>query len=461
MAKREASTRSVRTLSPPPIYSSAQPLIVEDPRQNESDGAPSGSGGAVEQLRPYDPYAMTNGERRVPSDDAVVENLLRLQRTSENRRTATNGSSTAGTASSPETETISHFSGPGYAASVSGSQFEGDGRSFDARTTAGETLGGALGETIKNGSERSITNYISIVRKATPHHRIFSLFYPNPKIIDTFYIDPHLRVPGGVLHAVQSSSLRPTNQLAPQGSRRTEQQRDQRKNKHRKNLSLELEDGQMNVTIHLIADCDPSSSMSRRLRSPDSVASRLGNTSALRRSMIQQRTTITASLSTTRPKTFKAYPMFLKIHAPQPRPPFFLQATCTSPGRTVTRSPVTFYLPRSFHGPINLRIQVGNIDHHLWLSPGVLGVARMMSEDETSRGYFLGALPDTLDEEESGDEGPVPAIVTPEREEEEWQGDKAEIDIGNGRLRLLFEDERLEGMPELSSKGWIWPAKWG
>ena len=122
---------------------------------------------------------------------------------------------------------------------------------------------------------------------------------------------------------------------------------------------------------------------------------------------------------------------------------------------------MTLHLPRSFHGPINLRIQVGNIDHHLWISPNVAGVARMMSEDETSRGYFLGALPDTLDEEESGDEGPVPGAVTAEREEEEWQGDKAEIDIGNGRLRILFEDEELEGIAELSSKGWIWPAKWG
>ncbi|KAJ2911882.1 hypothetical protein MD484_g8531, partial [Candolleomyces efflorescens] len=447
MAKREPSARSVRTLSPPPIYSSTQPLVLEN-----DPGAPSGSNSAGAELRPYDPFAMTNGERRVPSDDTVAENLLRLQRNSDGRRMATNGSSTAGTVSSPETDTISHFSAGGgggaYAPSISGSQFEGD-RNFDGRTVTGEILAG----TFRNPSERGITNYITIARKATPHHRIFSMFYPNPKIVDTFYIDPHLRVPDGVLHAVQTSTIRTTNQP----NRRTEQ-REQRKNRHRKNVSLELEDGQMDVTIHLIADCDPGSSSTRRIRSHDSVASRLGGT---RRSTVLQRTTITASLSTTRPKTFKAYPMFLKIHAPQPRPPFFLQANCTSPGRTVTRSPVTLYLPRSFHGPINLKIQVGNIDHHLWVSPGVASVARMMSEDETSRGYFLGALPDILDEEDSEDEGSAAAVVGTEREVEEWQGDKAELDIGNGRLRILFEDEGLEGMAELSSKGWIWPAKWG
>lgn len=177
MAKREPSARSVRTLSPPPIYSSSQPLALENPQEYGSNGAPSGSTSAAGgELRPYDPFAMTNGERRVPSDDAVAENLLRLQRNSDGRRMPTNGSSTAGTVSSPETDTISHFSAGGggggtYAPSISGSQFDAD-----RSTPTGEIQAGAF----RNPSERGITNYITIARKATPHHRIFSLFYPNP-----------------------------------------------------------------------------------------------------------------------------------------------------------------------------------------------------------------------------------------------------------------------------------------
>lgn len=93
-----------------------------------------------------------------------------------------------------------------------------------------------------------------------------------------------------------------------------------------------------------------------------------------------------------------------------------------------------------------------------------------MSEDAQSRGYFLGPLPDVLDEEDEDElEGDFDAqalsqtatVGARSREDEEWPGDKVEIDIGNGRLRILYEDEVLEGMAAVSSNGWIWPAKWG
>ncbi|KAF6756465.1 hypothetical protein DFP72DRAFT_810571 [Ephemerocybe angulata] len=312
------------------------------------------------------------------------------------------------------------------------------------------------------GGERNITNYINIARKATPHHRIFSLFYPNPKITDTFYIDPHLKVPGAVLNSIKSSIRTPHVPTTRRGELRAERREQQQDLP--KNLTLSLEDGRMDVNIHLIADCDPNSSFTRRLRSKASLSSQsaLGS---LRKPVVP-RTTITASVNATRPKTFKAYPMLIRIFAPQPRPPFFFQATCTG-STSISRSPLTLFIPISFHGPITIKIRVGNIDNHLWMSPAVAGVARMMSEDEQSRGYFLGALPDTLDEEdEDSDDAAVSTrpIISADRDddEESWQGDKIDIDIGNGRLRILFEDDRLEGtLRGASSNGWIWPAKWG
>jgi hypothetical protein len=45
-----------------------------------------------------------------------------------------------------------------------------------------------------------------------------------------------------------------------------------------------------------------------------------------------------------------------------------------------------------------------------------MGVARMMSEDETSRRYFLGSLPNVLDEQECGDEGSEVAVVGVDRQ---------------------------------------------
>ncbi|EAU82175.2 hypothetical protein CC1G_11365 [Coprinopsis cinerea okayama7 len=287
---------------------------------------------------------------------------------------------------------------------------------------------------------RNPTNHVSITRQAvTSGSRLLRLFYPKPKIVETFFIDPHLKVPDGVLKAVKSGSFgrgegdEHHGQLQGSNGRRQNRQ-----SKQRKNVKLQLIDGKMDVSICLISDDDPLS------------ASRL------------RKTTSTTS------------------NAPEPRPPFLLRARCTSEpleGRhdqdvtgtpaLLSTSPITLYLPR-------------NIDQHLWLSPGIRSTSRVMHEDTLRRGYFLGDVPDVdegvediMEEGEDGEDRTVVegrSQVRPVHHRrmssrtttsasvlgdgEEWLGDKVELDVEDGIIRVLFEDERLEGVGKWSSKGW-------
>jgi hypothetical protein len=128
-----------------------------------------------------------------------------------------------------------------------------------------------------------------------------------------------------------------------------------------------------------------------------------------------------------------------------------------------------------------VHITTGNIDQHLWLSPGIRSTSRVMHEDTLRRGYFLGDVPDVdegvediMEEGEDGEErtvmegrSQVRPVVHHRRmssrtttstsvlgDGEEWLGDKVELDVEDGIIRVLFEDEQLEGIGKWSSKGW-------
>ena len=93
------------------------------------------------------------------------------------------------------------------------------------------------------------TNFVSLSRKRTSKRSTFSFFPLRHKaesasITGSFVIDPHLRLPPGLLKAVDSGS---TSAVAL---------------RTRKNLVLEVENGSINVDIHLTPSMPPS----RRLR---------------------------------------------------------------------------------------------------------------------------------------------------------------------------------------------------
>ncbi|TFK23529.1 hypothetical protein FA15DRAFT_670451 [Coprinopsis marcescibilis] len=367
---------------------------------------------------------------------------------------------------------------------------------------------------------RNVSNFISISRRATipfsSYPRIsafFQLFQAKPRITDTLCIDPHLKVPSSVLEAIGSPPLpengagsgAQNNPFAATGSTQNT----------RKNMSLQLIDGRMDVDIHLVPDDSVHSAYLRkskssaRLRRKSSRSNSDGDdgpqprrqarpsaSSSRNMPVVPNPTRLHAKLVASHPTLFKAYPCIIRLNAPLPRPPLLLKASCKSsqPGTTTftSDSPLTLYLPRSFYGPLTINIKTGNIDNHVWLSPCVQSVARTITEDSTSRGYFLGDLPDieeegseeerdatdAIDEEDAG-ETPPPAPHRSEHrkhrsllkkrgsgrggaeDSSEWIGDKAEVHVENGKVRILFDDERLEGWANWCSRGWhLWPPRW-
>ena len=128
-------------------------------------------------------------------------------------------------------------------------------------------------------------------------------------------------------------------------------------------------------------------------------------------------------------------------------------------------------------------MSVGNIDHHVWLSPAVKLASSVMSGDDQHKGYFIGSVPDADEESDEdaagngGEENTGDLKLGPgdtklkdsegnengmgEERVDGWKGDIAEVMMGSGKLRVLYEDEVLEGMADTLSKGWLLPATWG
>lgn len=160
---------------------------------------------------------------------------------------------------------------------------------------------------------------------------------------------------------------------------------------------------------------------------------------------------------------------------------------------------MTLHLPRSFKGPLTVHVAAGNIDDHVRLSKAVSDAAVVLSEGAFSRGYYLGGISstgedDTGDDEDEADAGGFFAsqlshatrdeqrrapladddgridraleegIYRESRnhpdgddpdEEGEWSGDKADVVVGEGKVYLQF----LEEEDPFGRQGRFW-RKW-
>lgn len=151
--------------------------------------------------------------------------------------------------------------------------------------------------------------------------------------------------------------------------------------------------------------------------------------------------------------------------------------------RTLSRSPVTLQLPRTFRGPLTVHVAAGDLDDHIHLSRELAETAMVLAESAFSRGYFIGQLvswgergEDVGDDwvlvddggrslngisrgafnqngknchirRKSEDEAMRGYSVAglaggPDRhDDEEWSGDKVDVVVGNGKVYLQFLDE--------------------
>lgn len=377
--------------------------------------------GAIDAAGPADETPTSNGTRQRPSNHENFDRLLRMQ------EAATPPPSSASPIS-PNTFMMT----PTSLTDVSLSHLEagpadiGDAQEFDREAPR-----------YQQGSmvvrPHNATNYISLVRMSTTNRRIFSFFGNSTSIKDTFCIDPHLNIPGSVLAAVTGE----TGEAARRADRR------------RKNVKLEIENGTMDVVLHLVADNDSISSYRRRMASSANLNARLAEKP-------KRQTKLNIKVTTRKSTRFKAYPLKARLHAPNPRPPIHLTCTTNSPGDPgipSTASPVTLFLPRNFRGPLRLRITAGNIDRHLYLSPSVLSAAVPLDEDAINRGYFIGPLHEDGEVEEDDNELRSGNL-------NDWKGDRVEINVEDGNVRILYEDEQLGWFENLKSNGWMWPREW-
>uniref|UniRef100_A0A8H8CG51 Uncharacterized protein n=1 Tax=Psilocybe cubensis TaxID=181762 RepID=A0A8H8CG51_PSICU len=219
------------------------------------------------------------------------------------------------------------------------------------------------------------TNYVSLSRKSTASKGSFFAFGRKPthsSITGTFTIDPGLRVPVALLKAVEpralaralstaaaggkgvksdamSASLRKpvsSNKTHPQSSSNTTDVADNgpKPGVRRKNLVLEVENGGIDVDVHLVPEMAASTDGFSRRRSVDARAHVQEGSGFVRRPRSSTRRTLVEGevndlppptlidlrlkdVSGSRRSRSKEFPLIARIHAPIPRPPFHLFAS--------------------------------------------------------------------------------------------------------------------------------------
>ncbi|KIK02742.1 hypothetical protein K443DRAFT_96345, partial [Laccaria amethystina LaAM-08-1] len=401
---------SLNPFTPPPSYSMNAPSARVPPR------------GAIDAAGPADETPTSNGTRQRPSNNENFDRLLRIQEAATpppSSASPISPSSYMMSPTNPSNPSLSHLE--------AGPADIGDVQEFDRE-----------GPRYQQGSmvvrPPNATNYISLVRMSTTNRRIFSFFGNSTSIKDTFCVDPHLSIPGSVLAAVTGE----TGEAARRADRR------------RKNVKLEIENGTMDVVLHLVADNDSISSYRRRTASAANLLARTP------REKSKRQTKLDIKVTTRKSTRFKAYPLKARLYAPNPRPHFHLTCTTDSPGDpgiSSSASPVTLFLPRNFRGPLRLRITAGNIDRHLYLSPSVLSASVPLDEDAINRGYFIGPLHQDGELEEDDNELLAGNL-------NDWKGDRVEVNVEDGNVRILYEDEELGWFENMKSNGWMWPREW-
>ncbi|KAJ7266964.1 hypothetical protein B0H12DRAFT_1230076 [Mycena haematopus] len=219
------------------------------------------------------------------------------------------------------------------------------------------------------------TNYVSVFRKT--RKRAFALSRSQAASIrGTFAVNPFLDIPARLLSPL------PPGETA------------------RKNLLLNVENGGIDVDVHLIGDPMPNAATA--------VA----------------RTELHLELCGGSDNTF---PLIAKIHTPTLRRPPFRATLVSKNGFT------SFHLPPSFHGLLTVRVAAGDLNNHISLSAALGAHATILSEDSTTRAYFIGALGTGR-----------------------WEGDRAEIRVERGRVRVQFSGAGERDLDGLRRVGWEW-----
>jgi hypothetical protein len=80
-----------------------------------------------------------------------------------------------------------------------------------------------------------------------------------------------------------------------------------------------------------------------------------------------------------------------------------------------------------------VRVAAGDLNNRISLSAALGAHATILSEDSTSRAYFIGAL-------ETG----------------RWEGDRAEMRVERGRVRVQFSGGGERDLDGLRRVGWEW-----
>jgi hypothetical protein len=88
----------------------------------------------------------------------------------------------------------------------------------------------------------------------------------------------------------------------------------------------------------------------------------------------------------------------------------------------------SFHLPPSFHGLVSVKVVVGDLGPHISLSPGFAEISMILSETGTTRSYFVGELGGWS------------------KDKQGWEGDKVDVTVNEGKIRLQVLGERDSDM---------------
>ncbi|KAJ7064855.1 hypothetical protein C8F01DRAFT_1249863 [Mycena amicta] len=219
------------------------------------------------------------------------------------------------------------------------------------------------------------TNYVSVFRKT--HRRTFSLSRFSASIKGTFAVNPFLDIPSQLLSPLAAGET------------------------VRKNLQLKVENGGIDVDVHLIGEPPQSGTNNSNV--------------------VVTRTELHLELCGSE----NVFPLLARIHTPTVRRLPFRLTLVSKNGF------LSLHLPPSFHGLLRITVAAGDLNNHITLSATLAPHATILSEDSTSRAYFIGALG-------AG----------------RWEGDRAQVNVDHGKVRIQFSGPGERDLDDLRRVGW-------
>ncbi|KAF7318975.1 hypothetical protein HMN09_00233500 [Mycena chlorophos] len=237
------------------------------------------------------------------------------------------------------------------------------------------------------------TNFVSVFRKT--HKRAFSLNLSrgSASIKGSFAVNPFLDIP------VQLLSPLPAGETG------------------RKNLQLKVENGGIDVDVYVLGE--PQS------QSPPNTTSNGLSGSVVPVKYTELHFEVCAPVPTAPRGPDNAFPLLARIYTPTIRRPPCRLTLISQNGF------VSLHLPPSFHGLLRVTVAAGDLNDHITLSAVLTPHATILSEDSTSRTYFVGALA-----------------------ARKWEGDRAEVNVHGGKVRIQFSGSGERDLDGLRRVGW-------